>query len=286
MAMQLDERVLRYAPWSYSKVGTLSCGSLFSRKYIKKEAETLKAQSSRVGIVAHSVLEAGLLTPGIDLEQVYRELVVKSELTREEQVDCSAKLPGIKDFLTRIEQYKIDEGVTEEFIEHKLAFNVDLKPIDFFDKTGLMRAVLDLGMRTRDDYVTIIDHKSGKKQPIHKHTGQLYTYMLMAIIAWPWAKGVLSGIHYIGEPKVDWFPSPNGAPGAWTRKDIATICGPWIQQLLQGTSRKLAQIETGGPAPETSWACGWCGYLNSCSAGQAYKEAQSSKRKLKVTNNI
>ena len=114
MANEYIEIVLKHAPWSVSKVGVLNlCGKQYLHKYVEKLTEGKKSDSSRVGVVAHAVIEAGLRTPGIDLHAVMREQGEANQLSREELITCSAKMSAIQDFLDRITEFKKNNGVTE-----------------------------------------------------------------------------------------------------------------------------------------------------------------------------
>jgi hypothetical protein len=373
-----NEIVLKHGPWSVSKVGVLnSCGKQYLHKYVEKLSEGKKSDASRVGVVAHAVIEAGLRTPGIDLHSVMREQAEINQLAREELITSSAKLSAIQDFLDRITTFKANNGVTGEYIEHQLAISPTHTAVPFkvtetthpdlwsgqlhwlggdlvepvleqgavfppqgvsaraayvvipqglfkgffevlevdagtlrlaafpppeaqkaiqagtlnfsemlessFIKGGiaskpLLRGVIDHAMRTSDDYLIVLDHKSGKKKPIAEHSTQFYAYMALALVNFPWVQGVQSGIHYIGEPKVDWFPRFDGKPGAWQRDEISRTMFPWLRQFLNRTALKLGVVDTGAPRAETGWQCGFCGYLAHCEPGQA-KVKERAQRK-------
>lgn len=372
---EYTEIVMKHAPWSVSKVGTLnSCGKQYRHRYVEKLPEGKKSESSLVGIVAHAVIEAGLRTPGINLQTVLREQCEAHKLAREEVIACSAKMSAIQDFLERITTFKNNNGVSSpsgEYIEHQLAisplhtavpfrvtaetapdtwkgqlrwlgddrvelvgatpgaiqnlrafatyvviakgalkgvFDVaevgtdtlrlvafppppDLKalvpvaPVHVGDVVEgglslkpLLRGVIDHAMRTEDDYLIVLDHKSGKKKPIGEHSTQFYAYMALALVNFPWIRGVQSGIHYIGEPKVDWFPRFDNKPGAWTTEEIVKRIIPWLEQFLSRTSTKLGLVETGSPRAEVGWQCGFCGFVGNCEQGRAEMEKRARRK--------
>jgi len=357
-----SEIVLRHAPWSISKAGVLNlCGKQYLHKYVEKLTEGKKSDSSRVGVVAHAVLEAGLQTPGIDLRAVLHEQIDKHQLSREETIACSARMSAMEDFITRIGAFKAANGVTAEFIEHQLAisplhtavpFKVTAKtppelwhgtlewlgegrvkvaegsppfpslrahgaylvtPSGVFEGAHevlavhddvlritdlpvasgvafegglavkpLLRGVIDHAMRTHDDFLIVLDHKSGKKKPIGEHSQQFYAYMALAVVNFPWARGVQSGIHYIGEPKVDWFPRFDGNPGAWTREEILSRVIPWLEQFIGRTAVKLGLVDAGTPRAETGWQCSYCGFSDHCEAGR--DEIAKRARRKGATN--
>lgn len=372
MANEYTEIVLKHAPWSVSKVGVLNlCGKQYLHKYVEKLTEGKKSDSSRVGVVAHAVIEAGLRTPGIDLHAVMREQGEANQLSREELITCSAKMSAIQDFLDRVTDFKKNNGVTDEYIEHQLAISpaheavpfkvtpesppdvwrgelrwiggdlVELVGATTEGLTGLaaravyvvvpkgalkgafevvevgattlrlaafppapdpnapvpvppaapgdvveggvttkplLRGVVDHAMRTGDDFLIVLDHKSGKKKPIGEHSTQFYAYMALALVNFPWIKGVQSGIHYIGEPKVDWFPRFDGKPGAWTRDEIVRTMFPWLRQFLNRTALKLGLVDTGAPKAETGWQCSFCGFPAHCEQGRAEIEKRARRK--------
>lgn len=283
-----SELVLKQAPWSISKVGVLDlCMKQFMHKYIEKLKEGKKSGASRVGVVAHAILEGGLTTPAVDLHSILSEQSEKEQLSREELIEVSAKLSPIADFIKRISVFKQNNGVTEEFIEYKLALNEKHEACPFFEVKNaegqivskpLLRGVIDHAMRTNDDFLIILDHKSGKKKDIGEHSTQFYAYMAMAVAAFPWLRGVQAGINYIGEPKVDWFPRFDNRPGAWTREEIVRIVFPWLQQYLNRTSLKLSQIDAGQIRPETGWQCLYCGFSSVCEQGQEELEKRARRK--------
>lgn len=283
-----SEHVLRQAPWSISKVGVLDlCMKQFMHKYIEKLKEGKKSGASRVGVVAHAILEDGLRTPNADLQSVLRTQAEEQQLSREELIEVSAKMSPIADFIKRIETFKANNGVVEEFIEHKLALNERHEACSFFetkDADGnitskpLLRGVVDHAMRTSDDFLIVLDHKSGRKKDIGEHSTQFYAYMALATAAFPWLKGVQAGINYIGEPKVDWFPRFDNRPGAWTREEIVRIVFPWLQQFLNRTAVKLSQIDAGNVRPETGWQCLYCGFSSVCEKGQEELDRRARRK--------
>lgn len=293
------ELVLKHAPWSVSKAGALEmCAKQFLHRYVEKRPQGPKDSKSRIGIVAHAIIEAGLRVPGTDLVSVLREQEEKERLTREELLTCAAKISPCQDFLARIKKFKADNGVIDEYIEHKLAISATHEAHTFDavknKETGeviskpLLRGVLDHGMRTADDFFIVIDHKSGKKKPIAEHSAQFYAYMILALVNFPWLRGVQSGIHYIGEPKVDWFPRFDTKHGAWTREEIVRLVLPWLRQYLHKTVRKLGLVETGSVQGESGWQCLYCDFPPICEKGQAEirKREEKTKAKGKADANV
>lgn len=295
-----NAQALKYAPWSFSKIGTLeNCGRQFVYKYVHKAKETTKKSvEARSGVALHAVLEAGLKTPGLDLHPMLFEQIDANELTRDETIEATSRLPAIEDFIGRWQTYKKLYGVKKELIEFKLGMTSDHTQAAFFpdpQKPELppvfFRGVLDLGGITEDDVLVVIDHKSGKKKPIGEHSKQFYVYMLMVLANFPEIRGVQSGINYIGEPKIDWFDDPQQQKGMWTRDDIRRRIAPWMYHYINRACTKLPTVtdETGAlclPKAETSWACSYCGYPASCPEGQAEADKRAAKAALKASLNV
>jgi CRISPR/Cas system-associated exonuclease Cas4 (RecB family) len=272
-----DERVLKHSPWSISKANLLDvCGMQYAFKYVEKKKESRKSAASRVGVVAHSLLEAELKSPGQDLKAILEEAATKEELSTEERREVLTRIPSVLDFATRIAKFKADNGVTDEFIEHQLAIKPDFSKTTFFDKAGLLRGVLDHGMITRDNVMIVLDHKSGKRKKIEEHSTQFYAYMLMVMANFP-VYAVQCGINYIGSDKVDWFPRANGDSGAWTRDEVGKL-RIWLEHYLNKSARKLTLIDDRAAQPETGWQCDYCGYVDACDVGAKEVEKRRSRR--------
>jgi hypothetical protein len=272
-----DERVLKHGPWSISKANLLDlCGVQFDYKYVRKQKEGRKSSSSRVGVVAHALLEAELKQNGQDLTKLLTEATTKDELTTDEHREVLTRLPAIADFGVRIRRFKEANGVTQEFVEHQLGMKADFTHTSFFDNTSLLRGVLDHAMITRDNVMIVLDHKSGKKKRIQEHSTQFYAYMLMVMANFP-VHAVQCGINYIGTDSVDWFPRENGDSGAWTREAVVGL-RPWLATYLNKSARKLQLIDEHKAEPETGWQCDYCGYVDACSVGAEVVEQRKKKR--------
>lgn len=278
-----DERVLRHAPWSISKANLLDlCGAQYAYKYVDKLKESRKSSSSRVGVVAHALLEAELKTPGQELVGLLELAKDKEALSTEEYREVLTRIPAITDFGARIKRFKAGHGVKQEFIEHQLAMRPDFSRTSFFDKGGLLRGVLDHGMITQDNVMIVLDHKSGKKKPMREHSTQFYAYMLMVMANFP-VTAVQCGINYIGTDQVEWFPRENGESGAWSREDVSKL-RVWLEHYLNKSARKLALVDDRTIPPETGWQCDYCGYVDACDVGAAEVEKRRQKRAGGTTN--
>lgn len=263
-----------------SKVGVMDlCPKQYLLKYVTKEKERQKSGASKVGVALHAILEYMLKDPALNIDSICNIVCEKELITASERIEIEARLGEITEFVARMVKYKISVGATRELIEFKTAMRNNFAGADFFDKGVLIRGVIDYALITQDGWMIIIDHKSGRKKPIEEHNTQFYCYMLMAIANFPEIKGVQCAINYIGSPKLDWALRPDGAaPGAWTRAEIQARLYPWMQHYLNSLAIKLTALEDGVARAETGWQCGYCGYVDTCEAGQAEIAKRNAKR--------
>lgn len=283
----MADLVRKYGPWSASKAEVAyGCTRKFAVQYRDKRQEGMKHRTARVGNAAHSMQELVLQKPMtedelFELAQKYAA-DEKNALTYEERVGLFARLPAITQYGDRIAKFKRERGVTMELIEHKLAMTFDWLGCPFKHPDAFLRGVLDHGLITQDRVLVMIDHKSGKKQHISKHSTQIYIYMALAVSNFPDIVGVQSGINYVGTPVVDWFPKPRGQPGIWSRAEINDIVKPWLTNYLDGMRPRLNIIEQHREAPAVGWQCEFCGFKDLCPEGKASAEAAISNRALKA----
>lgn len=276
--------VIKYGPWSDSKVRALeTCTQQFVNRYVRKIKPTAKLHpSALVGVVVHAVLETALKTPGVDL---YREMLHQAEkhnLTNEERIQASAKVDACADFLKRWNDFVNAKGVGEPLVEQQLAIDVNHEPCPFDDPKALFRGIVDLGQRIVQDYLVIVDHKSGRWKAIKEHSTQFYSYMALSYFNYPWAQGVQCGINLVGSPKVDWFPRHDSTPGSWSRADIRGRVNPWLTAYLNSTVERLTRVDAlaeGETLTKPNRLCEWCGYLPECPDGQERGGVASNKKK-------
>lgn len=290
---------LKYAPWSFSKVGKLeSCVRSFWFRYDQKvDGIAQKSVESRMGTALHAVLEGGLRMPGLDLGPVLHEQIEKNELSRDEVLEATSRLPDILDFIERWQRFKRVNGVKKEYIESQFAISAEHTPAPYFDDPKkpdapkvFFRGVVDLGGLTADNTLIIIDHKTGKKKAIGDHGKQFYVYMLMAISLFPEVEAVQCAINYLGEPKLDWYPGVDNQPGAWSRYDIARRIDPWMKHYINRAVTKLptvgAEGKTEKPKAETGWPCSFCEYADAavCPEGRKVADERAARKKGGSTN--
>jgi hypothetical protein len=188
-------------------------------------------------------------------------------------------VPGIRDYIQRMDRFKKLTGVYLEEIEKKLALKTNFTKAEFFDKVdNILRGVLDQVMITRDQIAVLIDHKSGKRKRIDEHNTQFNVYRILICASYPEVRGVQCGINYIGAPKIDWSLRPDRTPGAWTRYEIERQLHPWLEQYLNTLTRKLRFIDQGQNEPRPAWPCEWCSFTHLCVEGQQEVVKRRKKR--------
>jgi RecB family exonuclease len=268
MIEELHESVLRFAPWSISKAGSLQrCQRQYERKYVLKLAEGPSPKSGRTGTAVHYVLERGLLDDNDSPESMKANLehiANEKKLLVNEVLDAEVFLPYCGDFIRRIRAFKLKFGVKQLLVEHKLSISPEFGPLQFFDKGGLLRGVIDLALITGDNMLIVVDHKTGKPKPITFHYEQMYSYALMGVAHFP-VRAVQGTIHYVGETELSRM---NGM----TRDYIDSELRPWLVKYLNRLVEKIALVEAGNPPHNTGWMCEWCPYVfePECPEGKAH----------------
>lgn len=258
------DTVLKYAPWSVSKVGMLErCSRQFLFQYVQKKPEGRGSTQSRVGIGTHAILEAALKpdvsdirAPGV-IDKALSELKERERPTQEELLTIEGFLPDIEVFAKKFAAFAQSVGAKAILREEKLAIRPDFSSAAFFDDKGLIRGVLDLGIITDHATAIIIDHKTGRKKNIKEHSTQFQVYMLLAMAKYP-IDFVQCGVHYLGHP-ISWLPAPDGAIRAWSRKEVTEL-HTWLEMYLNHLETRLIQVSTGECAAERGWPCDYCGY--------------------------
>ena len=281
--------VKKYGPWSVSKAEVAySCTRRFGFQYRDKLKEGAKHLTARVGNAAHVMQELTLKKPMTEDElfhaaQAYAA-AEENALTYDERVQFYARLPGVLSYQERINRFKEQRGVTAELVEHKLAMTADWLGCPFKHPTAILRGILDHGLITQDRVLVMIDHKTGKKQPIKNHSTQIYIYMGLAVANFPDIVGVQSGINYVGSPAVDWFPRSRGTHGVWSRSEIDSIVRPWFQNYLDGLRMRLRVIDDRRDGPAVGWQCEYCGFKDHCPEGAMTARIAVDKRARKAAD--
>ncbi len=269
------ELVLKYAPWSISKAGSLErCQRQYLLKYVEKVPEGPSPKSGRTGTAVHYVLEHGIINDNDDpqyLEQLLLDVSQEKKLLTNEYTTARSFLPACSAFIQRVRAFKLKFGVKKVMVEFKAAMLANFEACDFFDKDGLLRGVIDLGLITNDDVFICIDHKTGKPKPVSFHHPQLYSYALMVAAHFP-VRAFQGVIHYVGEPELQRME-------ALSRDFISERLRPWIESHLNSLVSKIMLIEKREIVGRTGWQCEWCPYVYepSCPEGRPYVEKKGHR---------
>ncbi len=269
--------VLRHAPWSVSKVGSLEkCQKQYELKYIKKVPEGPSMKTGRIGTFVHAVLERGLRNDVDDIIKLREYLLEvtannKSANHENEYLDALEFLPACTKFIQRIRTFKINQNIVKIYIEHQLAMTSDFRPCEFRDKESFLRGVIDLALLTESNNLIVIDHKTGRPRPILNHYDQIYNYALMCNANFD-IKGVQGIIHYVGVDELSRMP-------LMPVEEINSKLKPWLVTYLNRITSKILLLENKEAPAVTGWLCEWCSYLfePGCMEGLAHVEKKASK---------
>ena len=267
MVFQISELARKHAPWSFSKMETAeSCPAQFRHKVILKSAAAPATSDTKVGIVAHEILEHRV--QGTAASEARKLAAAKTPLTTQERESLRMLDESMEDFLQRFDVFCKKQGVTKIFCEEDWGFTDTYKKTGFFAEDVFFRGKLDLGALTRDNDLYLIDHKSGTAKPLErdqKKRQQLQAYGVLALINMPEIAGVRGGIHFMqGSPdlRIQWAP--------YIPADrIRTLFVPWLFERINNAAANLMEPYEARPAKK--WPCGWCQYQEHCPEYQALK---------------
>lgn len=264
----------KYAPWSFSKAELAeTCPLQFGFRHISKTVATTAATSdTKVGIVAHAILEHRVTGSGAGTA---RKLATeKTPLTTAEQEMLRLLNENMETFLKRFDAFCKSQGVTKIFNEVEWGFDENWAPVPFFDPHVFFRGKLDLGALTRDGDLFVIDHKSGMAKDLAqdaKKRQQLQAYAVLGAANLPSISGVRGGIHFLqgDDPEMllqwtDYLPIDR----------IKQLYVPWLFGRINTSAAELTEplearpaktfIKSGPSKGKPGWPCGWCLYQGIC----------------------
>lgn len=271
MAFQISELARKHAPWSFSKMEMAeSCPAQFRHKVILKTASAPAPSDTKVGIVAHEILENRV--KGKPSREARGAALQKNPLTSQEEEALRMLDESMDDFLQRFDAFCKREGVTEILCESDWAFTDTFTKTGFFDANVYFRGKMDLGAVTRNRDLFMIDHKSGMAKPLErdqKKRQQLQSYAVLALANLPDIAGVRGGIHFMqGSPelRIQWA---SYIPAARIRE----LYVPWLFGRINTAADNLSEPFEARPAKR--WPCAWCGYQEHCQDYKALMEKLS-----------
>ena len=253
--MPFSDNAKRFKPWSISKLDCAKqCGRRFFLLHVDKVKEDKGRIDSkqRIGTAAHKVLE--LIVDGRALLDACKVAAVDTKLTSKEIEDLMIYQGNFRQFLERLESFKINKQVTDQFVEHKFGLTIDFRPTKFFGNDVFFRGVWDLGLYLASKNVVIIDHKtSTPEDSIEKYNNQLNVYAISGRAVFPTIEGAQSAIHYVQNNSIVWgdyIPA----------KEIDERLNAWLIEYVNSCVEKLDRTATPG------WYCDFCGYSELCPA--------------------
>lgn len=253
--MEIPEHVLKNGPWSISKAGTIQkCSLMFDYKYgSNKQPEVVTNFDSRIGTTVHKALEFAL--GNVKVNDAFTFAIDQGELTTDETDKVRSYHEQVSKFIKWADAFKTQWGVKPQYVylEHKVSVTPEWTPVQFFDKRGLFRGVMDYAMLTGHNDMVIIDHKSGKQKDLKEYADQCKAYCVLALAMHPELRNVQTAINFIQTDKTEWNPRVSA-------ETIRNEYHPWlIDYLIKSCEKLLAP-----PKGVKGWYCDWCGYKPIC----------------------
>lgn len=266
---QISDLAKKYGPWSYSKAELAeTCPAQFAHRYIHKTAASESPSDTKVGIVAHEILEHRIT--GKPASEAKQSAVEKNPLTSDEKEMLTMLEDNMEHFLQRFDRFCKSQGVTQIYTEVAWGFTADYRSTGFFADDVYFRGKLDLGVLTRDATLFLLDHKSGVAKDLKKDIKkrqQLQAYGVLALPNLPSIAGVRSGIHFMqgddADQRVQWV---DFVPA----EKIKSVYAAWLYARINDCASNLTEPFEARPAKKKlrGWPCHWCNYQASCSKYQ------------------
>jgi CRISPR/Cas system-associated exonuclease Cas4 (RecB family) len=230
----------------------LRCPRAFQYKYVDRIAEPAVAPEARIGKAVHRALEAVLghrpvpeaVAAGLD------DLLDDDERARYDVLAAS-----VGKFAERIDAFRARRKVKNEWVEHQLAVDFELRPTDFFGSDAFFRGVWDAGFMFDDAVLAVIDHKTGPRRIISDFADQLEGYALLAAAHVTGARKLWLGVHFVAEAAMEWS-EPVSLEGVRTR---------FAPRVVGEVERAAAEVADGYEARPGVW-CRRCAYRSICPA--------------------
>jgi hypothetical protein len=269
---EITQLARKFAPWSFSKIEAADmCPAQFGHKHIMKSASAPAPSDTKVGIVAHEILEHR--TGGRSHGDAKKLAIAKNPLTSDEQEMLRVLDESMDAFLRRFDAFCKAQGVTKILREEDWAFDDEWKQTTFFDKRAYFRGKLDLGVITRDRDLFFIDHKAGVVKDLQKDRvkrQQLQAYGVLALACIPDLAGVRGGINFLQadtpEKQLQWgdyIPASRVRDlfVGWLFSRINSAADNLLEPL-EARPAKTRREKDGRPG----FPCGWCLYQDLCPA--------------------
>lgn len=245
--------LLAYNPWSPSKADLAgTCSLAFKLRYIDKVEGGPRGTAAKVGVAAHRAQE--LVLEGKEVSEAMEQAIddCGEDLTHSEVEKTRSFTSAIVDFKNKIDAFASKHPVKEFFLEQKWAITPDFTPCDFFDKSGMIRGVVDFGMLLESGHLIVIDHKTGRKRPLDYYGTQLDVYAVMGRAYFPDIEGVQCAVNFLAHDTVDWAPHKKASY-------VGKVLHPWLTNYLNNRASKVEGFEA-----RTGRHCSWCDYKALC----------------------
>lgn len=271
----ISDLARKYGPWAYSKMELAeTCPSQFMHKYIAKTPAPDSQSDTKVGVVAHEILEHRVT--GKD-EKTSKDLATeKNPLTSTEEEMLQLLKDNMDVFLRKFDAFCKAQQVKQVFTEVAWGFTEAYEPTSFFSKDVYFRGKVDLGAITCDNDLYLIDHKSGEARDLRfapQKRQQLNAYAVLGLPNLPQIQGIRGGINFLqGDPDLllQWSDYREVA-------DIRDKYTPWLFEKINTAASNLVEPFIAKPGKKKDgWPCHWCNYANLCTA---YKEKFNGPKK-------
>jgi hypothetical protein len=228
----------------------LRCPRLFHYRYVDKLKEPEVMPETRIGKAVHKSLElalGGMQVP-LAVDEGAQDLDTSDEEDRFRRI-CQ----NIPAYLERIANFRKRHSVGRQFVEYRLAMDLDGASTAFYAKNAYFRGVIDVAYSYGEGCFALVDHKTGMRQPNNNITEQLEGYAVLATSYFRNVRKILLGVHWITSGEVDWAPPlfPDEVENRLRPKLLASI-----------DAAALAVAD--GPRPQESDWCLRCSYRSVC----------------------
>jgi hypothetical protein len=173
--------------WSHTSLTAFeTCPKQYFHTKVKKDVKPDFGEAAQWGQRVHKLLE-DRLTVGTALPDYLKH--------------CE---PIVQDILSRDGQLLVEE---------KVALDVNLQPVTFFDKNAWCRGVIDVGKINERNGV-LIDWKTGKRKP---ENDQMKLFAAFSFAKYPWVQKITTAFVWLKDNKLDKqvFTRNQDVPAIW-----------------------------------------------------------------------
>jgi hypothetical protein len=250
-----DNVVLKYGPYSNSRLEVSQCPYRFSRNYIKKDSPKEFKEAANRGSIVHmaieSTLNAALLKkPTPDRDQLLKEGLSKYPLEHKTTFDFVKEAVSLY-MENPLKMITVDEVVG---VEELLAVDINYNPVEFEAPNAAYRGIADVLM-IKGDVGTLIDHKT--KLSIEKEDANSFQMALQALLVlstYPYLRELNTIIHYAA-PTLNYYSKP----AVWNRKDLQEF-----KTFLEHRVAVAESIPVENNIANKGSYCQFCTVIDSC----------------------